>query len=311
MYTSPTYGYSFSWDDTWFVEMVGTIERADLIILSNVGSRLELVGDEQFDGDLAECLKQNLQWLRDETGVEDIQPLVDDDGQPIAGADSASQWAAYSYRSTHDNSETDRRFAFFQCFQLTDEAILALKQSSFVDQYSEDAAAREAVMATLQIPGQPPRPTAEPSAPPTTESTEVPTAIPTLAPTPTPDSCAGVDAWIGATQVRINRLFELILDVSRADIFTIEEVLSGAGDEIEIMARDQEQEPTPALAADVQEQFVKLLWDEVDLAERQLDLYKTDPGNKSRQERISAEATANIATLQEIDGKVSELRVKC
>ncbi|MGH2549056.1 MAG: hypothetical protein ACRDHN_06685, partial [Thermomicrobiales bacterium] len=70
-YTSPTYGYSISYDDSWTVDQDDTQGGYDLLKLDSDGSTFYLEGYPDYDGDPETCLDEQLKLTEKDPSVDD------------------------------------------------------------------------------------------------------------------------------------------------------------------------------------------------------------------------------------------------
>jgi hypothetical protein len=308
-YTSPTFGYSFSWDDTWTVVMQGSTGGDDFIMLSRPGANLLAQGTEAFGDDTAECLSDSEARLRGSPDAEDVVPFDGVRGQSAAGTDVNSAWATFAYTSTKDDASTGRRIEFYRCYRLTETATLAVLHTAFESDYAEEAIARDAVLATLTLSGQPPVPTAVPSA----VATDVPLPTPSVEPTPTPasDSCAGLETWLPPTYRRVDRMIDLIDQARLTPAGTLRSFWSSARGEITAMVELQRSQPVPPFAVDINNRIIEILDAEIDLLNRSIELIETDPGNAAALVAITQESEANASIVASLAGELKSLAREC
>lgn len=302
-YTSPTFAYMLTWDESWTVDMVETSDGRDHLTLLRPDDRLDLIGTSADEGDLASCLYQLSEALRDRDDVAQVDPFLDENGQPLQGEGEDSRWVAYTFFLTTDTRSTDLRVHYLHCLQLDAATILRVAQTTFLGLYHDEAAARDAVLATVRMPGQPPRSTPEPSA--------TATLTVTVGPTDTPDTCAGVNAWIAVTKPRVDRALAIVMEVSGADFTTIEVALAKARDEFTALAEEQALVEAPVAVAELQQRFIALLLAEADLSQRQIDYLVNDPSNMSLLTELTQEARDNLAHLNLLSAELVELDARC
>lgn len=104
-YTSPTFGYSLSWDSTWNVVDEKVQADYNLVSLSNGTSSVYLEGIPSAD-DVDACLAAAVKQMKAETGVSKVVKAASKSG-PLEGSDPARAWAVYNLTYTAgDNTET-------------------------------------------------------------------------------------------------------------------------------------------------------------------------------------------------------------
>jgi hypothetical protein len=152
-YQSPTWGYSLRWDDTlWLPVQASSADGVDALFLQSRQSILFLQG-VPFAGDPAACLATTVDALSREDGVDDWEPLEDEDGDPIAGETDGRAWAAFTLTFTTAGGDEFADADYVECRRLVaGEAVLLILHNTRQDAYPEEAEAVEAVLATLDLP---------------------------------------------------------------------------------------------------------------------------------------------------------------
>jgi hypothetical protein len=195
-YTSPTFGYTLSWDETWevldaFVANLDDDDASndeDVLTLSNGVSDVDIRGS-QATGTPEECVA-SVEAEIERSGAES-EVGVNADGTPIQESDSSFAYAVYIV--TVGEGEDEQVIAWYaECRLLDSDVMVKLQQVVVIDSYNDQLDARAAVFDSLQMP-EPPEPTAtatrtpRPTRPPTEAPTEAPTEPPADDPTATPE----------------------------------------------------------------------------------------------------------------------------
>ncbi|MEA2594808.1 MAG: hypothetical protein QOF01_1277, partial [Thermomicrobiales bacterium] len=94
-YTSPSYGYELTWDDSWEVAEESSEGGYDMIHLSNGVSDVWVEGYIGARGDPATCLEENRGYLADDGDPESVPYATDDEGTPIAGVENGVGFAVF------------------------------------------------------------------------------------------------------------------------------------------------------------------------------------------------------------------------
>jgi hypothetical protein len=160
-YTSPTWGYAFSWNGTsWKVQPDSEVVDAytsfdgtdhnDIIILNNGTSRLAVGGYEDISevpGDPSLCLNQNIANFGE--GLDNFQPGRTASGAYIYGLDDVgAAYAAYTY--TFDQVEMA---VYLDCRTLVpNQAVLVRILVTPMSQYGTERSNVQAVFQTLRLP---------------------------------------------------------------------------------------------------------------------------------------------------------------
>src|SRR6187200_2343159 len=83
-YTAPTFGYTLSWDDeVWEVTDDYSEDGYDGISLASDESLLYIESFYFYQGDPVECLDGERTALANQGDLADLDPLTNDDGEPI------------------------------------------------------------------------------------------------------------------------------------------------------------------------------------------------------------------------------------
>ncbi len=126
-YTSPTYGFSIEWDDNvWTAN-----PDAELINNGEVGQdrlNIEHIEDGElysgfyieaktdYEGDVTECISAEADLFFDDTALLDLEPYVDDLGDPIAGESNADgEFATFFGTYEDDAGETYELIWYLEC----------------------------------------------------------------------------------------------------------------------------------------------------------------------------------------------------
>ena len=135
-YTSPTFGYSLSWDDSlWSVTDAYSEDGYDLLTLETDTAALYIESLYFYQGDPGECLSGERVAIADENGLDDLTPLTDESDEPIEslGADVAT--GLYDLPAADDTLESA---VFLQCQPLVPGAAVRVI-TGFLDPTQLDA----------------------------------------------------------------------------------------------------------------------------------------------------------------------------
>jgi hypothetical protein len=149
-YESPTWGYVLTYDPAvWEVTDESSEGGVDRFQLYNGPSFVSLWGMPGYQGDPVACRDDWVRLLRNIEGVEDFSPLVDQNGDPLAGQDETSAFAVFTYRSTDGQEVFDVR-----CQTLVaGVGNLVVVFETFADQYVPQAAAVGELLTGLDLSG--------------------------------------------------------------------------------------------------------------------------------------------------------------
>ncbi|MCC7022551.1 MAG: hypothetical protein IT338_06975 [Thermomicrobiales bacterium] len=131
-WTSPTYGFRVSWQNTkWQVDPSGSLvaagpERLDRLHLVNGVSSLYFEGATRYGGDLSSCVAEEANILSRENGVSDIRPYRDASGAPFVADGPNASAAAFSLTLQTGSGQIDL-VNYVECRTLVpDEAVLII-----------------------------------------------------------------------------------------------------------------------------------------------------------------------------------------
>jgi len=135
-YTSPTYGYTLSWDDSlWSVTDEYTEDGYDLLTLGTDTAALYIESFYFYQGDPGACLSGERVAIADDNGLKDLDPLTDNDGNPIETVEADVATGLYDFPATADTLES---VVYLQCRTLIPEsAVLVI--TGFLDPAELDA----------------------------------------------------------------------------------------------------------------------------------------------------------------------------
>jgi outer membrane protein assembly factor BamB len=183
-YTNATWGYSVTWDDTvWFVTIQDDPTQFTDLELSNGISYVRFAADDSTPVPQL-CVTLFERQLRNTSEVSNIQPILDDAGNPVRelGADRAFVGLTFtvtSQGSTFDIAE------YLECRTLVaGQAVLLIDHFTAKEAYASEAPLVEALLTGVTIPSTSP-----------TDTTPTPAA--TEEATPTPAATTGPEVTTG------------------------------------------------------------------------------------------------------------------
>jgi plastocyanin len=151
-YTSPTFGYTIGYGQTWQeTESVSTNGR-DRFVLFNGTSYITFTGEEAFNGDPQTCVDTFVQQLIADPNVSNARLATDDQGQPLEGGTAATGAFAIYDHDYDFGSRVEPYTLFVGCVPLREnEAVLAIVQNVPTADYNEQLALREALLRGLTL----------------------------------------------------------------------------------------------------------------------------------------------------------------
>ncbi|MGH2615270.1 MAG: cupredoxin domain-containing protein [Thermomicrobiales bacterium] len=151
-YTSPTYGYTIGYGQTWEeAENVSNGGR-DRFVLFNDTSYITFTGAREFGGDPQACVDAFVAQLTADPNVSNLGLATDDEGNPLEGGTEATgAFAIYSHDYTF-SAGVEPYTLFVGCVPLIpNEAVLAIVQNVPTDEYNDQVEPREALLRGLTL----------------------------------------------------------------------------------------------------------------------------------------------------------------
>ncbi len=150
-YRSPTYGYCLTWpvvEDGWEVRSEASRDGVDALQLTNGVSVVYLYGAEAHDGDAGTCVRDNAEQLRGNPSVDNVAPMEDEAGEPVAGGEGDAAYAVFTLLVNGEES-----FQRIECRELLgDEAILLMYHVAPLAAFDEESEAFTDLTARLRMP---------------------------------------------------------------------------------------------------------------------------------------------------------------
>ncbi|MEA2586587.1 MAG: hypothetical protein QOF33_4672 [Thermomicrobiales bacterium] len=158
-YTSPTFGYTVTYDETWEVVEEQTTPTdngpQDFLKLTNRTSFAYFYtngADESFP---IEQLPQILQSrLEGGEGITNVEVRTDDNGDEITGSDDTSAWVAFNFTWTNQDGKEFELYDYYHGYKIPGQgAVLIFLNEGLQRAYDQQAPAREALENSINIPG--------------------------------------------------------------------------------------------------------------------------------------------------------------
>ncbi len=296
-YTSPTYGFSLKWDETWNVVEASSVGGEDRLQLSNGVSELTFHAHPGFGGDPATCLAGMVSALQSEPSVSEVGPAYGPDGQPLQGGDATQRFAVYTYQTESGGLPTASA-AYLACRTLVPgNTVLEISHRTRLDAFNAESPKALAVLATVTVPAVGPTPVA------------------TATPAPTPGAtvdCTGVDQWLAATQPRVDRLIALGKEAQGLTLLSPSQALGKLAqwaEELALLAQDQAATPAPPAAAQLNTDLANLFQTDADLLNQLIEaLINADVATFQRVQQELVEADLQFNRLK---ARVDQLARDC
>jgi hypothetical protein len=151
-YTSPTYGYSFEFDESWEVTNETSRRDIDTLELDNGTSSIQFVGSESTDTP-RECVDAFVEEMQADNSLGDATIALDENDEEMLGESGDSAFVVL-----HVTVETGPAAAeltvFFSCVTIVEgESLLQVTHIANSDDYNDEIESRAAVLDTLALDG--------------------------------------------------------------------------------------------------------------------------------------------------------------
>lgn len=157
-YESPTYGYEVSWDtEIWTAEEEGVLVAAgpaavdQILLLHAGGGTLHVTAGHYGYPDAATCVREEADLLSREPGVADYEPLIQNDGAAMSGAEGGIAYGGFQLSYTPTDGEPVGLANFIECRLLPDGAALIFTLITTQRQFEQQMAEAGAVNASLKL----------------------------------------------------------------------------------------------------------------------------------------------------------------
>jgi hypothetical protein len=152
-YTSPQFGYTIDYDDSWTASDQQSNENGDYVRLTNGVSTVDFSGFK-YTGAPTDCLSAEFDYFNTTDGYSDVAIAKDADGKDLTGTveGGAYEVMTFTYKSS-DGTTTDYA-AYVECRTIED-GVSMLRIDQFVEQdkYNDQIDAVTSLLDTLTING--------------------------------------------------------------------------------------------------------------------------------------------------------------
>lgn len=162
-FTGQVTGFSIVWPAGWERYQVVEVEGEDRVGLQKGGSSILVAVSRRPGADAQACVRDARQTLfdrLDQGGLRDLAPMDDAAGNPISGVETDRAWLAYRYTSVEDTGEFDVT-DYLEC-RVSGDLLVSIAHRTSPVTYVDDAAERDALLASLVLPTGSRAPTTEP-----------------------------------------------------------------------------------------------------------------------------------------------------
>jgi predicted metalloprotease len=154
-YTSPTYGYSVTWDASWKVTDEQSQNGEDSLTLDHGGSSVYFdayASDETEDT----CLQSTIQSLSQTNGISNFKQATSN-GQPLEGSGDIGAWAVYDMVYTGTDGSTANVTMFLLCRSIVPgKAMLGVAQLVESSKYNDELNPLLTLLGSITMPGETP-----------------------------------------------------------------------------------------------------------------------------------------------------------
>lgn len=157
-YTSPSYGYSLTYDSSWQVQdessEPGQNGPVDYLSLSNGLSFMEFLGiPTGADLSALDCRAFWEQNWSQNASISEFTPRPGADGAPIQGGDASFAFSVFDFSFTPEGGSPVPLTVWIGCYQLTGQgAVVTVFQQVPQRAYDQQSPARDALLAGLTLP---------------------------------------------------------------------------------------------------------------------------------------------------------------
>jgi predicted metalloprotease len=157
-YTSPGFGYSLTWDETWELAENSSTGGYDVLHLTHEDSDLYLEGYVAYGGDTDVCIDDALDWLQSDTTISDYAVIGRQSPSTATPTlDVPVSTARVTYSSPdNDGTPTDYTESILCQTIKPGTAVLVITFISPTDEFDTLSAAADALLSNVSIPAPPP-----------------------------------------------------------------------------------------------------------------------------------------------------------
>lgn len=293
-YTSPAYGFSLAWDDSWTVIESASDGQEDRLWLTNGTSDVVFRAYPGINGDPVACLNGMVEALKNEAGVDDVGTAYGPDGKPLEGGNADQRYTVVTYQ-LQENGVTTPMAAYLDCRRLgAGDAVLEITHRTPLAAFNSESSNVLALLASLAIPSPGPA-----------------TSTPTVTPESAAD-CAGVDAWLADTRPRLDRrtaIAQEAANLQSSNITAALGTLAQWAEELSLMAQDQRALTAPPAVAELNAELAALFQTESDLINQAIQAAFTGDAAALQQAALQLQQTE--LEFNRLKARVNQLASKC
>ncbi len=152
-YTSPNFGFTVQFDDSWTIADQTSDQNGDYIRLQNGVSSIDLRASDRTDTP-EQCVQSEFDYFSSAAGFADARVATDASGKKMQGSADGSSFAVFQFTYTdQDNTKTDYT-VYVECREI-EPGVSMLKIDHFAPDrdYDKEVPARDAVLDTISFGG--------------------------------------------------------------------------------------------------------------------------------------------------------------
>src|SRR4051812_27160262 len=155
-YTSPQYGYSMTWDESWAV-IEEISEEVDRLMVTNGIGFVQLVGGDSFGENPELAIVIEVGAARADSHVSNVQELPASDGIPGSGGDESRYFKTISYTYTADDGSARDLIDYYEARTFSDgQSAVLFVGSASPDIFPLAMTTFQPLIDSLVIPGEDP-----------------------------------------------------------------------------------------------------------------------------------------------------------
>jgi endonuclease YncB( thermonuclease family) len=154
-YTSPQYGYSMTWDESWAVIEEISVEVDRIMVTNGIGF-VQLIGGDSYGQSPELAIVIEVGAMRADSHVSNVQELPASDGIPGSGGDESRYFKTISYTYTADDGSARDFTDYYEARTFSQgQAVLIFVGSAPSDIFSLAMTTFQPLLDSVVIPGQP------------------------------------------------------------------------------------------------------------------------------------------------------------
>jgi hypothetical protein len=159
-YTSPTYGYTITWDETWQEANQSSQNGYDFVRLESANAFVDLSGIP-WTNTAAACIDALVDFYKGQQGYSDVRIATAANGDEERGMKGTAAWGVIDFTFTASDGSKDDVADYVECRPIeAGKSIVTFEYFSPQSDVDAQAPARDKLLGALVIPGAPGTPAA-------------------------------------------------------------------------------------------------------------------------------------------------------